>query len=127
MKKILFAIMLSLFIIGSAFAVPGYINPPISESERLKKGLEQTVGVRSFFNASEQKMGDSQKTGENQLPVPAKRTFAKMFNGYTIKQAVRSTESEGECFYISAENDKESIIVKIDETLDVSIFTKCQK
>ncbi|GEO09413.1 hypothetical protein [Segetibacter aerophilus] len=127
MKSIFFTLLLAFLVTAKGHAAPAFEKVKIQKSQSLQMAVEQTSKTMSFFDINGKKIEESKKTNENQLPVPAKRTFAKMFDGYEIKQAVRSVGNDGECYFITAENDKESIIVKIDETLEVSVFTKSKK
>jgi hypothetical protein len=126
MKSIFFTILLAFLSVGSGYAAPDFEKIKIRESRSLNRGVVQTFETMAFFDVNEQKIGEDKKASKNLLPV-AKRTFAKMFAGYRIKQAVRSIGGDGECYYIFAENDNESILIKIDKTLDISIFTNCKK
>lgn len=126
MKKIFFTILFALVVAGGAFAADARkINA--GKSVSYKSEFSQFFNIKNQEKLNEQKTAENEKTNENQLPVQAKRTFAKMFEGYNIKQAVHSAGTEGEVYYISAENEKESIIVKIDDNLEVSIFKKLKQ
>ena len=126
MKKILITILFALAVVGSPFAA-GVKKVYAGTSGSLKNEFSQDFDINNQENLNEQKAGDNQKKTENQLPVQAKRTFAKMFEGYNIKQAVRLAGAEGDAYYISAENEKESIIVKIDDNLEVLILKKLKE
>lgn len=123
MKKIFFTILLALAIAAGAYAADTR-KAGSTETAASNKEFLQTREITGEYEMHEQKILDNVKKGENQLPVPGKRTFAKMFDGYSIKQAIQHKGTDGESFYISAENEKESIIVKIDDNLEVSIFRK---
>lgn len=132
MKKLFIAALLAITVAGSTFAADlKKLNAAILSSDKSEfakagsiSGNKQTAGPG---NSKGLTIGNDEDTTLNQLPVPAKRTFAKMFDGYNVKQAIHFTEAEGEVFYISAENEKESIIVKIDDELNISIFKKIKK
>ena len=126
MKKIFVVVLLALLAAGNAFAADSKKIGSV-ESGSAKNELEQAFDIKYQNIFNEQNNGKTEKRNENQLPVQAKRTFAKMFEVYKIKQTVRSTGTEEEVYYISAENEKESIIVKIDDTLDISIFKKSKE
>jgi hypothetical protein len=51
----------------------------------------------------------------DELPVDAKRSFAKKYQGYTVKEAIAFESADENAFYISAENEKESVILKVDQ------------
>jgi hypothetical protein len=108
MKNILLTALLSMSIAVSAFAT-GEKNLPAfhisTEAQNAKTGADK-----------------SSTTSENQLPVPARKALAMLLVGYQLKHATRN--ADGDLLYISAENEKEDIIVTIDNNLDVSIFKK---
>ena len=61
------------------------------------------------------------------LPVNAKRNFARKFDGYTVTEAIRFEGADEGAYYISAENQKESVIVKVADTNYVTVFKKTKK
>ncbi len=61
------------------------------------------------------------------LPVRAKRTFAKKFDGYTVKEAIRFEGNEEGAYFISAENEKEAVIIKVNDNGQVSIMKSTKK
>jgi len=116
MKKIFFVILVAFSLAGTAFA---------TEATKFDKNANSLKNnIASSFKSLDQK---ELLNEENQLPVQAKRSFSKMFEGYTIKQAIRFTGNDGEGFYISAENEMESLIIKIDDDLQISIFKQIKK
>ena len=122
MKKILFTILLSVAIVASSFAgdlKKNGLQPGVNKNELTNAAAKDAFnGISKLLNPNDLEIS------ENQLPVAGKKTFAKMFEGYTIKQTVRSVGREGEVYYFTLENEKEAIIVSINETLEVSVFKK---
>ena len=80
-----------------------------------------------FYNANGSIYAISKSIELDQLPVSAKRAFAKRYEGYTVKEAIEYDGVEEQSYYISAENEKESAIIKVDQTGQLSIFKKSKK
>lgn len=119
MKKAFFTILFALSVAGSAFAAQII---KAGSANNLKDVAACPLTGVTGQNVETEIVNIDDFKAENQLPVQAKRTFAKMFEGYKITQTIHFVENKSEGFYISAENEKESIIVKIDQDLDISIF-----
>lgn len=62
-----------------------------------------------------------------ELPIGAKRAFAKRFEGYDVKEAIKFEGFDEVSYYISGENEKESVILKVNEQNLVSVFEKTKK
>jgi hypothetical protein len=60
------------------------------------------------------------------LPTSAKRTFAKKYADYTVKEAIQMDTPNDTSYYISAENDKQSVILKVSEGF-LSVYKKTSK
>ena len=69
--------------------------------------------MEAFYNPQGEKVATSRTISIDQLPVKAKRSFAKDFAGYTIKEAIEFEGTEEPGYYIAAESEKESVILKI--------------
>jgi hypothetical protein len=88
---------------------------------------ENNQPMEAFYNIDGDMIGTSKKIALDELPVRAKRSFAKRFNGYTVNQAIYLQGADEEAYYISAENEKESVIVKVSFDQYLSIFKKEKK
>src|SRR4051794_13442434 len=80
-----------------------------------------------FYNSSGEIFAVSKKIDLDELPVDAKRTFAKRYEGYTVKEAIKFEGADEDAYYISAENDKASVILKVDQHEDLSLFKSHRK
>src|SRR3954451_23840850 len=69
----------------------------------------------------------SKKIELDELPVHAKRSFAKKYEGYTVKEAIAFESDDEDGYYISAENEKESVILKVDRQDDLHVFRISRK
>jgi hypothetical protein len=99
----------------------------------LKTGLAEATFIYNnrkmdvFYNPNGTLFAVSKSVELDELPVNAKRQFAKRYEGYTVKEAIQYDGSEEKNYYISAENEKESVIIKIDKDEQLSVFKKVKK
>jgi len=49
------------------------------------------------------------------------RAFAKKFEGYTVKEAIYFEGTEESAYFISAQNEKGSVIFKVEDNGSVSM------
>ncbi|HEX8331064.1 MAG TPA: hypothetical protein VF622_00510 [Segetibacter sp.] len=145
MKKLLIAALLTVTVATSAFAADekkvngNILNAFESEfaeaskvqwsvkSEYIKASFEiDGVKTDAFYNHKGESIGLSRKITLEDLPVQAKRTFAKKYSDYTVKEAIKFEGNEETAFYVSAENEKHSIILKITSA-GVSVYKKTSK
>ena len=71
--------------------------------------------MEAFYSPYGDLIGTSRTVNIDKLRVNAKRTFTKKLEGYTIKEAIRFEGTDESAYYISAENEKGSVIVKIED------------
>ena len=83
--------------------------------------------MEAFYNASGEKVATSRTISIDELPVKAKRAFAKDYSDYTVKEAVEMDGIEETAYFLTAENDKESVILKVTGTGGLSIFKTTKK
>jgi hypothetical protein len=146
MRKLLMAALLVVTIAGSAFATETTtVSSTIANSFAydFKKASDVTWStsdnyvkatfvlnnqrMEAFYNVDGEKIGSSTAFNVEELPMNAKRVFAKKYSGYTVKQAIAFTGTEETEFYISAENDKEAVILKVDSLGAVSTYKRTSK
>ncbi len=70
--------------------------------------------MEAFYNGAGEKIGASKAITINDLPVKTKRALAKDFDGYTVKEAIEFSTSDEVSYYISLQNEKESVILKVN-------------
>ena len=149
MKNLLLSTLLAL-IIGSAFATgeskisyfvlnnfkndfKNATNVTWTTKAELSKAAftENSRKVEAFYGASGKLVAVSKTIDLNELPVEAKRVFAKKYEGYTVKEAVKYEGTFHDkyelSYYLSAENDKESVIIKVDQNEQLSVYKKQKK
>lgn len=83
--------------------------------------------MEAFYNFQGELIATTQNISLDELPVAAKRLFAKRFGNYEVKEAIRMEATDEGSYYISAENEKESIIVKIDDNQQQSVYKRTKK
>ena len=87
----------------------------------------QSEKMEAFYNYDGEKIGTSKAFNVEALPVHAKRAFAKKYQGYTVKQAIEFEGIDETAYFISAENDKESVILKVNSFDNLSTFKRAKK
>ena len=146
MKKLLFTALLILTVAAGAFAKdPNKISSTILKNfeAEYKNASKVSWVVRSdyskaeftldntkmevFYNKNAEKIATSRSISLDELPVNAKRAFAKKFEGFTVKEAIFFDGIYETAYYISGENEKEAVILKINDVSEVSIFEKTRK
>jgi hypothetical protein len=89
--------------------------------------LYKNQKMEVFYNSAGQRLAVSKSIQLDELPVGAKRAFAKKFEGYTVKEAILYEGTDEESYYVSAENDKEKVIIKIGQNEQLTFFQKTKK
>lgn len=146
MRNLFIAALLAISATASAFTpIPAEINSVILSNfnTEFKTASEVTWSVtkdysKAVFTKDNAKMevyynldgviiGTSRSISLNELPIRAKRSFTKLFEGYNVKEAICFEGFEEVGYYISGENEKETVILKVNESNHVSIFSRTKK
>jgi hypothetical protein len=145
MKKFFAAVLIAATLTTSAFAAD--VNK-VSEKtvNRFKTDFESAKNVdwtirpsfvkasfiegqkrcEAFYDLEGEFIGCSKAIDLDELPTSAKRTFAKKYSSYTVKEAIKFDGPELTSYYISAENDKESVVLKVESGF-LTVFKKTGK
>jgi hypothetical protein len=78
----------------------------------------------AFYNPDGKLFATSKSINLDDLPVSAKRSFAKKYEGYAVKEAIKYESQEEQSYYLSVENEKESLIIKVDENDRLSLLKR---
>jgi hypothetical protein len=135
MKKLFISALLAIAVTVSSFAAEGnkvsysvrsnfeahfkhISDVQWTSVENYVKATFTLDGVRTeaFFSPEGELIGTSQAITLDELPVSAKRVFAKKYAGYIVKEAIRFDGTQENAYYISAENEKGSVILKVEDT-----------
>lgn len=81
----------------------------------------------AFYDLHGDLIGTSKNISLEKLPVSAKRVLANKYDGYSIKEVIHFEGVDEAAYYISAENEKESVILKVSDSNSVSEFKKERK
>jgi hypothetical protein len=145
MKKLIIAALVTITVATSAFAsdknklnakVIESFESQFTEAENVQwsikseyvKAVFELEGEKTeaYYNLDGEYIGTSKKITLENLPVQAKRTFAKRYSDYTVKEAIKFDGVEETAYFVSAENEKQSVILKITGA-GVSVFKKTSK
>ncbi len=80
-----------------------------------------------FYDLKGTKIGSSHYIALEDLPLSARRMIAKKYAGYNITEAVEFNGAEEDAFFLSAENGKEKVIIKIADHSSLSVYKKSRK
>ncbi len=146
MKKLIIAAIIAVSVAGSAFAAPTVsVNYNVLSSFKSAfKGaadVQWTVKedfvkasfiinnerIEAFYNQDGEEIGTSKTITLDAMPVDAKRAFAKLYSNYTVKEAIYFVGVDENAYFISAENEKETVIIKVTENNHVSVFNQTSK
>jgi len=146
MKKLLMAALLAVVLTGSAFAKEtSIVNSAVATTfgYEFKKASAVTWStttnyvkatftldnerMEAYYNYDGDKIGTSKAFNVEELPLGAKRALAKKYEGFTIKQAIEFAGIDETAYFIFAENEKESVILKVNGTGGLSTYKRTKK
>ncbi|MDB5250505.1 MAG: hypothetical protein JWQ40_4899 [Segetibacter sp.] len=142
MKKIIYIALLFVAVINSAVASGNKIDTRAINSFNSAYYEATDVGWRfeqsfvkvnfelkgkkllAYYQPSGELIATSEKISLEDLPVDAKRRFAKKYSGYTVKEAVKFETTDEMAYFILAVNENGSEIVKVSDCGFVSLYRK---
>lgn len=146
MKKIFLSVMISLFVAASSFAAgtnntsnkvasnfavdfSGAHDVTWKTTENYVKAgfILNGKNMEAFYDHAGNLIASSFGIALDELPTNAKRTFAKRFEGYTVKEAVQFEQADEVSYYLSAENNTQKVVLKVSSNGDVSTFETTRK
>lgn len=152
MKKLFIAVLLAVAVTGSAFASNAKkVNILIKNSfyDDFSGASDVTwtmsgdyakasflVGkqkMEAFYNINGEKIGTSKSIDPEELPIAAKRTLAKKygefiaFGNFSVKEAIRFDRADEGAYFISLDNNKETVVLKVSDAGYVSIYNQTEK
>jgi hypothetical protein len=145
MKKLFIAALLTVTVATSAFATDKTklnqsliqsFESQFAEAENVEWSIKSEFAkavfelngkkTEAFFDHDGGLIGTSRKITLEDLPMHAKRTYAKRYSDYTVKEAIQFEGTDETAYFISAENDKQSLILKVTGA-GISVFKKTSK
>ncbi len=142
MKKILFTALTAISIFTSAFArdkniisskvVTAFENefqkatnvswvaaPTFTQASFTIDGKK----MNAFYDVTNEMIGTSHKADFENLSEKAKQRIAKKYSDYTITEVIAFQSQEENCYYVSAQNGLEKLILKVSNDM-VLVFQK---
>lgn len=144
MKKLFFTALLAVSVVVSAFAADKINSVTVNNFEAAFKKASNvswitrkdftkatfvlnSVRMEALYSLDGDLIGTSKGVTLEELPVNAKRNFAKKYNSYTVREAIRFEGNDEGAYYISGENEKQSVIFKVSDHNQVSIVKRLKK
>jgi hypothetical protein len=147
MKKLLFSALIAVSLVTSAFAASGenkkvgsHItkafesnfyeaeNVTWNVAEKFAKAtfVLNDVTTEAFYNPSGEFIGTSQAVAFDKIPTVAKRAIAKKYADYTIREAIKFDGVDETAYFVSIENEKKSIVLKV-HNYSVTVYNTTNK
>jgi hypothetical protein len=145
MKKLFLSTILSVLVAASSFAADINKNAEAvysfnSQFERAEnvswtstKGFAKASftlnnkQMAAFYQPDGSLIGTTSAVTLEELPVIAKRSFAKKYSDYTVKEAIRFDATDETAYFISAEDEARSLILKVSAEGMVSVYKSVKK
>ena len=145
MKKLFITALLAIVVAAGVFAAPGKVSSSVlanfnavfqnadnvswlvTKDYTKVEFTSDNTKMEVFYNYNGDIIGASKSIDLDELPVNAKRPFAKLFAGYNVNEAICFEGFDEISYYISGENEKESVIVKVNDHNQVSVFKRTKK
>ena len=146
MKKLLFTALLAATVAVSAFAADAdkvnlsalnnfkaSFKHASSVSWTIKKDyivasfVYENLRTEALYTPDGEFIGSNTAVALEELPVKAKRNFAKRYDGFTVKEAIRFEGNDEGAYFISAENEKEAVVLKINDNSEITTMKSAKK
>lgn len=145
MKKLIIAALMAVSVSASAFAqnenqideravenfqatFSGASNVEWTSKENFTKAsfIQNEQKVEVFYNPEGDYIASTSQIRLDELPSFVKRTFAKKYSDYTVKEAFKFKAEDENDYFISAENEKENLVLKVKEG-SVLVYSRTSK
>lgn len=83
--------------------------------------------VEAFYNVDGNLIGISRAITINALPIAAQKELDKKYSNYKTTESIVFEGQEETNYFISLENEKQSLILKISAEGDTSVYKKTKK
>ncbi len=126
MKKLLIATVAIILSVSTTFAAgtnaTSAHNSAVSTEKFKRVGyVSQHVKYEDLYDLSGELIATTHAVAIEQLPTNAKRMFAKNFDGFTVKEAIQVDRTDETAYFISAQKENQSVILKVDDSGNVTI------
>ncbi len=146
MKKLLLAALLSAAIFSSAFAtdeskisvtVRETFKDEFKETENVEWSIKPSFvkasfmykgeAMDAFYDFNGKKIGASHHVTIMDLPLSSRKKILAKYPNHKVTEAIEFIGQDENAYYISLENEKETVIVKISDQSTMSLFKKSLK
>ena len=83
--------------------------------------------MAAFYDLDGNMIGTTTNIAIDDLPTNAKRAFAKKYAEYTVKEAIQFNGVEETAYYISAESEQQTLLLKVSVAGFVSALDHANK
>lgn len=113
---------------ASEFTHASNVSWSITEDYVKASFIANKTKMQAFYTPNGDFIGTSTAISLDDLTTRVKRTIAKKFSGYTVKEVIRFDKEDHEgAYFVSAENEKESLVIKVGDYDQVNIYKKFDK
>lgn len=145
MKKLFITVVLAIAVAAVSSAAPKKVSSAILANfhSQFKEASDVTwlvtndytkaaftadnTSMEVYYNPGGDIIGTSKSIIFDELPANARKRFDKKFSGYEVKEVIRFEGFDEAAYYISGENEKETIIIKVTNENNLSVFKKTKK
>lgn len=110
----------------AAFAVASNVEWASNKNFTKASFIDNNRKVEVFYNLHGEFIATTRQIKMDEVPTFAKRTFAKKYSDYTVKEAFKFQADDEKAYYISAENENENIVLKVKEG-SVTLYSRTNK
>ncbi len=96
------------------------VRPDFVKATFMQEGELSDV----FYDFSGKKIGTSKSVDYQDLSLKARHNIEKRYADYTITEAIEFIREDDESYYVSVENEKEKIVLKVSDRGNVSLFKR---
>lgn len=100
----------------ASFRLASDVTWKVSKTYISANFTENNVRTEALYTPDGEFIGTNTAVALEELPVRAKRNFAKKYGDYTVKEAIRFEGNEEGAYFVSAENEKESVVLKVADS-----------
>ncbi|MEJ7828221.1 MAG: hypothetical protein WKF91_08505 [Segetibacter sp.] len=145
MKKLFFAALIAVSVSANAFAQDvnqidekavenfesaygGASNVEWISKENFTKAsfVQNEQKVEVFYNLDGDYIATTTQIKLDHVPTFVKRIVAKNYSDYTVKEAFKFQADDEAAYFISAENEKENVVLKVNGGL-LSVYSRTDK
>jgi hypothetical protein len=82
--------------------------------------------VEAFYNPDGDFIAATRQLKMEELPTVVKRAFTKKYSDYNVREAFKFSADAETDYFVAAENDKESIVLKVAQG-SISVYSRTNK